>query len=224
MNETQLPGEGGSRRQCSVLGDQRQRRVLSILLDRSRPMSVQDLAVRLAAHEADTAPSTVPEEDLRRMRIELHHRCLPVMEAAGVIERHPEGLIADEPRFFRNADISASELTEHDQRFWEAVGTILPSARRRAVMTIVADRRFPLTLEELAKELVDSSYATQPESRETHSSLVVKLYHVDLPKLAEIGVIEFDPEEKTVASTPRGVSIVDRLGLGDGNLEETGTC
>jgi len=44
----------------------------------------------------------------------------------------------------------------------------------------------------------------------TRQQLCTRLYHVDLPKLADVGLVEFDIPAQTVARTSLTGDIVDR--------------
>lgn len=78
-----LPGGDDYPGRWSILADPRQRRILSILLKKSHPMTERDLSVQLMAEEMGTVPSDVTEDDHRPVQVDLYHRCLPKLEAGG---------------------------------------------------------------------------------------------------------------------------------------------
>lgn len=217
MSEQQLCPDGAPPR-LSVLGDQRTRHVLSVLQDRSRPIPIRDLTVRIATRENGGEPSDVDEKELRRIRIDLRHRCLPELESAGLLERRSNGVVVDEPLTTRLDDITLPGLEEHDQRFWDAVDALLARPYRLCLGIIAASRRRAVRGSELTTELARCDPDSWPDRGEEKSLLGV-LYHVDLPRLADEGLIEYDPDEMEVTHTPKLITVLERLGL-DSELKE----
>lgn len=217
-----LPGDDDYLEQSSILADPRQRRVLSILLDRSHPMTERDLSVQLTARETGTDPPDISEEAHQSIHVDLHHQCLPKLESGGWIKRHHEGIIAAEPLSVRDEDSSQPNLHDPDHPPWEAVGALLARPQRQDLVSIVAGRRDYLTLEELATGLTERSYASWPaEQRDDEPTLRRTLHHVDLPKLAEVGLIEYDPDEKTITRTRTLEALVNRTALDNQLTEES---
>ena len=68
----------------------RRRLVLAILREHDEPLSVDELARLVAAEERASAPDTVPETDVSRIRVSLHHSHLPVLSAMDALEYDPE--------------------------------------------------------------------------------------------------------------------------------------
>lgn len=193
----------------SILDDARQRRILSILCDRSEPISDRELGFELAARKTGTEPADVSETDLGPVRIDLQHRCLPKLDAVGWIERHPDGIVAAESLPFGDEDSPLPDLQPSDERFWEAVGALLAHPHRQDLVSIIADRRSALTVEELASELGEYDRSSeQGARREDELGVLGRLHHLDLPRLAEAGLIEYDPDERTVVRT----RLLTRLG------------
>lgn len=224
-SEPRLPlGGDDSLEISSILGDPRQRRLLAILLDQSSPMTDRDLSVQLAAQETGTAPSDVTEEDYQPIQVDLHHRCLPKLEAVGWIERHPEGVIAAEALSFWDEEPMLPDLRDPDHSSWEAVAALLARPRRQYLVSIIAGQRHHLTLEELATELAEYGHASwATEQHEDEPTLRSMLYHVDLPRLAEVGLIEYDRDEKTIARTRSLMTLVNQTELDDRVTEGTAT-
>lgn len=198
----------------SILRDPRQRRVLSILIDRSSPLTERDLSVQVAARETERAPPDVPEDDRQSIHVDLHHRCLPMLEENGWIQRYPEGVVAAEPPSVAVDDSSLPDLRDSDQPFWEAIGALLARPRRQDLVSILGDGLDRLTLEELATEVRERGRcAWAAERRDGEPTIRSTLHHVDLPKLADVGLIEYDPEDKTITSRRPLTSLVDRTDL-----------
>lgn len=194
------PGGGDDLERSSILGDCRQRRVLSILLDQAGPTTVQELSVQLVARADGIAPSTVTEADCRSVRMDLRHRCLPKLRAVGWVERHADGLVADESPSLGAERLSLPDLRDPEDPFWEVVSVLLARPYRQDLVPLVADRDRRVTVDELATELSARAPRVRlPDNR----CLAVALYHLDLPKLASVGVVDFDPDERTAARTDR---------------------
>jgi len=190
------PLRGGDE-QSSVLTDPRQRRVLEILEERSHPMTVRDLAVRLAAEAADTPPATVAEEQRRRVRIDLYHRCLPKLEAAGWVDRRPNGVVvADSP------PVDGEVGRELRECGGEVVRALCTRPRRRDVLSIVDSAVERLTLAGLATELAECDQsAWRTDRHHNERRLRETLHHIDLPALSQLGLLNYDAVEKTVTRT-----------------------
>lgn len=214
MNGDIRPSAGGDDRllrslldcpeMASVLVEPRQRRVLSLLLDRSGSLSVRDIAVQLAARSADTPPSDVPEADVGEVVADLHHRCLPELETLELIERLPTGRVAAGERLTVDRGVAPPALGASEMPPWEAIAELFENPRRRRVASIVAERGRPVRLEELAGELStgERSPSTSVEDDET---VRVSLHHVDLPRLDDVGLIDYDRTDRTVdATVPAG--------------------
>jgi len=217
-------GAGSAPELASILGNQRQRRILSILRGRSDPLSIQELATRLAADTTRTDPAGVSEEDVTSIRVDLRHRCLPKLEAVGWIERHPEGISATESFPFGNEEWSLPDLEATDDRVWETISVLLGYPLRQNLLQIVADRQQPLTLEELAAELARHSHAPgAPDRSEADSRLLSRLHHFDLPRLAAAELIAYAPDEKVITRTRSLNTLVDRLDPGTGLTEAIAT-
>ncbi|MDS0298923.1 hypothetical protein NDI76_09210 [Halogeometricum sp. S1BR25-6] len=71
---------------------------------------------------------------------------------------------------------------------------------RRTVLSCLDDRRGTVDIESLATDVVAERESTAPDEvadadRET---ALIRLHHVDLPKLDEAGFVDFDHEAGTV--------------------------
>lgn len=215
----------GSLEAVSALGDPRQRRILSVLQDRASPMTVRDLAVRLAAEEAGTAVTDVTEEDHRPIRVDLHHRCLPKLEALGWIDRRPEGVVAvggpslavERGSLLEGRDADKPDGRPDDARpAPEAIDALLARPRRRELVSILAEYDRRLSLAELATELAEHRRDSRTRERdEDETSVRCTLHHVDLPRLAEAGLIEYDHDERTITPTRRLRTLADRTDRGE---------
>lgn len=184
---------------ASVLPESRQRRVLSLLLEESGSLSVRDIAVQLAARSADASPSAVPEPDVREIAADLHHRCLPKLETQGLIERLSTGRVAPGRRLTGEVDVTPPALAASAIPSWEALAELFGDPRRRCVASIVAERRRPVGLEELADELTSGERSVSTPGGDEDSEVPVALHHVDLPRLDDVGLIDYDSTDRTAA-------------------------
>jgi hypothetical protein len=200
----------------SILGDRRHRLTVAILLERSRPTTIHDLGVRLAAREADVPPADVTAAESRSIRVDLEHRCLPKLEAVGWIERRSEGVVAAEPPSLGIEALSLPDFRDPDHPSWDAIGVLLARPRRLDLVAILADRRHPLSLDDLIAELRSSSHRDWPDDDRTLSTT---LHHVDLPALAAAGLIEYDADDGMVARTRRLLTFVERTAFDTDALE-----
>lgn len=194
---------------ASILGVPRQRRILSILRDLSRPLTVDELAARLAVDGTDADPSDVSGATLDTLRSDLRYRCLPRLDAAGWIDRRPDGYVLDDPLPLETDRLSLPELCEPDHPLWAVVTPLLARHHRPAILSIVDSRSRSLPVADLVAALRDREGTRTDDAR----ALSISLHHVDLPKLDDLGLVDYDPDEWTVAPTPRLSRCVDRLGI-----------
>ena len=200
-----LLGERAGLERSAIIADPRQRRILSILESRARPTTVDELGRRLDAVERGDE-AVVNDADRRSIRLDLRNRCLPSLEAVGWIDRQPDGIRLDDP--LSAVDLSLPPLQAPDDPAWPVVSALLARPSRQAILSVVADHDGRLSLADLAAELRARADVIQPDD---DRRLPVTLHHVDLPKLAAIGVVEYDPDARTVAPTPRLAACLDRL-------------
>lgn len=194
---------------ASILGAPRQRRILSILHDRSRPTAVDELAARLAVHGTDATPSDVSEATLETRRVDLRHRCLPKLESAGCIDRRPDGYLPVDPLPLETDRLSLPDLQEPEHPSWEVASVLLARPYRPVILSAVDDRSRPLSVTDLVATLQNRGATRIDDSR----TLSISLHHVDLPKLDDLGVIVYDSADRTVAPVPRLSRCVERLDL-----------
>jgi hypothetical protein len=87
-------------------------------------------------------------------------------------------------------DQSSSHSIPIDKRF-----DMLARADRRAVIQFFRDESTEeVTLDALVTGIVDGSYWDADESQARHY-----LHHSTLPKLADTGILDYDPRNKTVS-------------------------
>ena len=86
---------------------------------------------------------------------------------------------------------------------------LLERPRRTTVVQYLAERQASQTLAEIAAHLHDAAYPSPAHAPSGTGQLRTALYHVDLPKLATVDLVAFDPEELTAARTPLTSAVLD---------------
>lgn len=79
----------------------------------------------------------------------------------------------------------------------------LAAEQRRAVVAVLADASGALSVRELAGRTVARLDGTEPDAvaDAERDRMVVTLHHRDLPKLADVEIVEYDREEERVETT-----------------------
>jgi len=203
-------GGGDDLAYASILGDRRQRRILAILLERARPMTVHELGVHLVARQSGVDPSVVTDGECQPVRMDLRHRCLPKLDSVGWIDSRAAGVVSDGPSF-ETERLSPPELRNPDHPFWDVVSVVLARPYRQDLVSLVATRSGRVTVDELVTELF--ARATSETLPDDDGRLATALHHIDLPKLASVGVVDYDPDERTVVRTDQLPRFVDWANL-----------
>lgn len=99
-------------------------------------------------------------------------------------------------------DVSTDELFDQ-----------LRDQRRRYVLAYLDTRSRPVHLADLATELAHAESPDAEDVTERRQRHSIRLYHADLPKLADAGLVEFDREERTAELSDDGETVAARLDL-----------
>ena len=78
---------------------------------------------------------------------------------------------------------------------------LLADERRRVTVGALADLGSPLGLNELAREVADRETRGDGPSAETVQNVKLTLHHNHLPKLADVGVLEYFPDAQWLPAT-----------------------
>lgn len=177
-------------RVLQLLADPLQRQVLAVLATQDGSMTVRELAAKLVATGQGGSAESV--------RAKLRHVHLPKLEAAGFVSW-------DQSRAVVTGDTGPTYTERELLRVVEAVdegwGDVLETVtceRRRTVLAVL-DSRSELSLDDLAREVAAREAAGSPPSPGI-DDLRLQLHHVHLPKLEQAGVVDYDPENRTVTS------------------------
>lgn len=176
----------------------RDSQLLAVLADGDGERSTAELARTLAARRC--GERTVDEEAIRRCRIELRHVRLPKLAADGLVEFDPDA---------GTVTVGEHTLTPQDS---EATGAgeglsadVLTEGRRSEQRRTVLAALVSDTLDGEAT-LTELAVAVTAVERDTVADTVgstvghtrTTLHHVHLPKLTAAGLIDYDPETRTV--------------------------
>lgn len=170
------------------------RRCVLRALDETTARSVAELATDVAAAERDRRPDDVSSDDVEAVRIALHHVHLPALVEAGLVER-TDGAVraADHPAL---DDPAVDELLRSDAPVRDDVLRCLAVRRRRTVLGVLRARDGAVDREALAGAIATRLGSEDDDARE---SILGALHHVHLPALDEAGLVDYDPDEGTVA-------------------------
>lgn len=162
----------------------RRRRVLELLLEAGAPVTVRELALRIAATEADHRPSSLGDSAVETVEVELGQVDLPVLADVELVS-----VDADAGR------VTTSEHPVYDERWFrlllaseeddaDAILRGLADDRRLHVLDQLAGCDGGLTRDELAERLA------RDETDATVESVRLSLHHVHLPTLVDAGLVE----------------------------------
>lgn len=94
---------------------------------------------------------------------------------------------------------------------------LLSSGRRRNVLERLRVVGEPVTVTELAESVaaIENSVAPDELTDKQRKRVYVSLYQTHVPKLDDMGIVEYDRDEGTVTLTERGVALTDYFTGGD---------
>ncbi len=175
-----------------ALTARRRRCALSILADAS-PLPEPRLASLVAAFEDGQPPTAVSDEAVRSVRADLKHVHLPALVDADLVERDASGVavtatgrrVLGEPGF--------RTVVENATREWDDVIECLASERRRIALDVLRGRDGAMGRRDLA-QVVAAREADTDEPADATDAVLTSLYHVHLPKLADVGLVDLDGE------------------------------
>lgn len=94
-------------------------------------------------------------------------------------------------------------VMSRDSIEFDTVLDLCRARHRRIVLAVLAEERRSLTVNDLSKTVLKHDYQTPVTevSEEVLAEIRLALYHEHIPKLASVGVIEYDPERQHVVPT-----------------------
>jgi DNA-binding transcriptional ArsR family regulator len=182
-------------------------------------MTERDLAVRIGAREGGKSPTDVTEAGHRRIRLALHHHHLPKLETEGFIDCRPEGVVATERLSSGNSVSTRPQPREPNHPSWDALAPLVGRPRRQRVVSILSEQAVPVTLQELAEKLATRERDAGTKDGNDDYDPLVRLHHVDLPKLSDAGLIDYDSDRTTITATAPPTAVAGLLAAED--LDET---
>lgn len=87
----------------------------------------------------------------------------------------------------RQIDLTSSERHE-----------LLEADRRRYVLAVLSDRREPLDLTDLAVAVAQREPGVAEDDPDDVQALATTLHHIHLPKLAEAGIVDYEPDTNRI--------------------------
>lgn len=186
-----LRSNGSYTRGSGALRSENCRRAVRILRGHNDAITVRELAERLAASESTEADASAVDS----VRIRLHHVDVPKLADAGLLEWDREaGAVSptDHPVY----DGSGADEDEAVASRPSNVPA-LADDRRREILAAIAAESGPITREALARKVATRDADGEP-SESRIESVLIRLHHCQLPKLAEAGLVEYDRGDGTV--------------------------
>lgn len=173
--------------QYELLAADRRQMVLDLLAGQTTSSTLEELAAGVAAREDGTDADD--EQAVQRVAISLHHCHLPKLAESGLLDYDPETRQID-PK-------GTVQLPGSDQAMdWLAVFS--DPLRFLVLENLTARER--TTLEELAGDLAD---ANDPAVDSHPRTISIELHHNQLPRLDELGFVDYDHVDRVVEPTER---------------------
>lgn len=207
-----------------VLASPHRQVILALLSNRMRPIREHDLATEVAAWEQDVLLLEVAEEERHRIRSALYHSHLPKLEDAGLIEWDTDrNTVAptDHPTFQKpEIETIIREQREEPRQTWDALFSVLSTRRHQAILSVLDEQYESLTVAELAERIAAHENDTSEEAVADAEveQVSMDLIHAKLPKLDDIGLVDYDTDRNTV--TFQGDPALDEEWLELNTLDE----
>lgn len=171
------------------------RAVLHSLADEGQ-LSMENLATAVTTRLADPSTPHVRGPSTDHVATSLYHAHLHPLAEAGLIERRGDSSVA----LSESLDSTAvDDLIRAGDGDWEALEAILSTERRQRVVAALASADSALSRDRLAETLAAMARPTADGPGAVADSIHVSLHHVDLPALADAGVVVYDADEESVA-------------------------
>ena len=187
--------------QYEELSSATSRRLVSLLAERPEPLSPAALAVVRAVEDHDGTPAAVSPRAIRRHRIELVHAELPRLAASGLIDYDGDAAAATAEGVAAVRTLEAAIPADVDG---EKLLAAMKHDRRRTVVSVLArtpHERVTLTGLAVAVTSVEQDEDLTRIDQSTLEEVQTTLHHVHLPKLAEVGFVEYDAETLRVTDS-----------------------
>ncbi|WP_276253546.1 DUF7344 domain-containing protein [Halomontanus rarus] len=163
-----------------------------------------DLATWHAASVHEKALIEVTDSEHTCAHTELHHKHLPALEEAGLIEvdEHETVTTADHPAFDDSSLVDSITDPEsvHDESL-DALFDGLADSRRRVALSVLGQQYHPISLETLARDVAarESDTPERDVPQDYVDRIIVRFTHTHLPLLEDAGLVDYDTESDLVA-------------------------
>lgn len=97
-------------------------------------------------------------------------------------------------------EVEARAYSEAEYLTESEYHSLMASSRRRAAMDVLATADSPIALEALAARVAEQEYGDDVAEQEAIDLATLHLHHADLPKMAALGVIDYDPETARIVA------------------------
>ncbi|QLG60954.1 DUF7344 domain-containing protein [Halorarum salinum] len=179
------------------------RRAVLATLRTAGGLPLTELATRVAARERGVEPAEVSDDRHESVLISLHHTHVPKLAEAGAVDRagRSESAVVRPTTSVSDGDwTEAVEAAVREEGAGEAVTALLADPRRAHVAELLGEADGPLALDDVATAVAEAEHEGPPgPSERAVTSTAVSLHHSHLPKLADVGVVEYDADERTVS-------------------------
>ena len=180
----------------------RRRSILGILLDQPTATSERELARLLAATEEGAPVTDVSADDVRNIRIDLHHNQLPLLRDSGLVAWDDEKGTVSTTNHRALSDPRFRRLLETEEAGVDDVLFSLSNRRRRHLLSILRDNwqtRTAMSRSALAREIARRETDAVNPSHETLDEVVMTLCHIHLPLLSAADIVQYNPQSGRVA-------------------------
>ncbi|WP_277540511.1 DUF7344 domain-containing protein [Haloarcula laminariae] len=185
----------------ACITDRPRRVVLSVLRDRTAPISTDELATTTAATLAGKSLVDVTHEERDRVRLRLHHAHLPKLDEADLVEWDvDEGAVAgaDHPAFGVE---SIRRMLDIDADGADAALEAIQPVRRRVALSVI-ESAVDIDREALARRVASREQAMQSAPDSDAADVLASLSHTHLPLLERAGIVEVDGETVSYVGHP----------------------
>ncbi|MFC7128808.1 DUF7344 domain-containing protein [Haloferax chudinovii] len=196
-----------------ILKSSRRRSTIRMVSQSGSPLTIEEIAERIAAQENDKARSQLTSDERKRVYIALYQTHLKKLSEKGVIEFDEANGTVRRGELF---DAYLRSLREYipenggGQRELDNRFHILQNARRRMVIDILEDVDSPVSIGDLAERIAsnETDKAIGQLTSSERKRVYTALYQAHLPKLDDANVIDFDKHRGKVSP---GDSFADYL-------------
>ncbi|ELY62237.1 DUF7344 domain-containing protein [Natronolimnohabitans innermongolicus] len=180
------------------------REALRLVRERSpNGITKSDLAYELAAVTADKPLAEVTDEDHQRARVDCHHRTLPALLEAGLVETIDDDRVvaAENPSFDAGLEAVVDGRVDATAATIDAVFDALADARRRTILSVLANQYHPISVETLARDVAarEADVAERDVGQDRVAAVRTSLIHVHLPRLNDAGLVGYDADTGSVS-------------------------